>query len=98
MHLPISGQSSTEPVISAGKFDFFPLFLFPVCLFFFFLKGFLKSRLSNAINIALLYFLFSDGTTEESSISGKLYLLFAFIRVGGGGNYACKIKRLTPTI
>ena len=87
MHLPISGQSSREPVISAGKFDFFPLFFFPLCLFvFFFLKGFLKARLSNAINIALLYFVSSDGTTEESSISGKLYMLFAFIEGGGGGS------------
>ena len=77
----------------------FPCFSFLfVCLFFFFLKGFLKARLSNAINIALLYFVSSDGTTEESSISGKLYMLFAFIEEGGGGNYACKIKRLTPTI
>ena len=42
------------------------------------------------MNIALLHFLSSDGTTEESSISGKLYMLFAFIRWWGGGGYPCK--------
>ena len=51
---------------------------------FFFPKGFLKARLLNAINIALLYFLSSDGRTEESSISGKLYMLFAFMGGVGG--------------
>ena len=71
----------------------FPCFSFRfslcLCFPFFFLKRFLKARLLNAMNIALLHFLSSDGTTEESSISGKLYMLFAFIRWWGGG-YPCK--------